>query len=61
MEEEGDSDDFPSAFICLPAFFPETTSTLMSIPFDLHVIVVVAGSGTNTAQVSNMGEMKDNC
>lgn len=64
MGEEGDCDDFPSAFICLPAFSSNykhaDEHSLWPHHMTLHVIVVVAGSGTSTAQVSKMGEMKDN-
>lgn len=48
-------------FFCFFVFrlFPETSCTVMSIPrlVTLHVIVIVARSGTSTAQASCMGEI----
>lgn len=58
---EGDYDDFQSAFICLPAVPRKYEHANEHFPrlrhMNLHVIVVVAGSGPNTGQVSKMGEM----
>lgn len=59
--EEGDYDDFQSAFICLPAIprkYEHANEHFLRLRhMNLHVIVVVAGSGPNTGQVSKMGEM----
>lgn len=63
LGEEGSWDDFPSAFICLPAFSrnhkhaDEHFHGLHHVT--LHVNVVVTGSGTSTPYASEMGEMKD--
>lgn len=59
---EEDCGDFPSAFICLPAFFffprnykhvDEHSLRLRHVT--LHVIAVVAGSETSLAQVCDYG------
>lgn len=61
MREEGDYDDFQSAFMCLPAVprkYEHANEHFLRLRhMNLHVIVVVAGSGPNTGQVSKMGEM----
>lgn len=62
MGEEGDCEDFQSAFICLPAIPRNCEHAdehfLQPHHVNLHVIVVDAGSETKTTQVSKLGELE---